>query len=93
MTLFVQSAQAAGLIPSVIIDEANLVFSPEVSDTMEAGVIADRNRAVLNLLTSMTKEVNMLRKFLQQRKRHRQSPWHKERRVVLFFLFESDDLV
>ena len=64
MTLFVQSAQAAGLTPSVIIDGANLVFSPEDSETMEAKVIAERNRAVLNLLTSMTKEGNKLNVIL-----------------------------
>ena len=64
MTLFVQSAQAAGLTPSLIIDEANLVFSPEDSETMEAKVIAERNRAVLNLLTSMTKEGNQLNVIL-----------------------------
>ena len=64
MTLFVQSAQAAGLTPSVIIDEANLVFSPEDSETMEAKVIAERNRAVLNLLTSMTKEASKLNVIL-----------------------------
>ena len=64
MTLFVQSAQAAGLTPSVIIDEANLVFSPEDSETMEARVIAERNRAVLNLLTSMSKERKQLNVIL-----------------------------
>jgi hypothetical protein len=64
ITLFVQSAEAAGLTPSLIIDEANLVFSPEDSETMEAKVIAERNRAVLNLLTSMTKEGNKLNVIL-----------------------------
>jgi len=64
MTLFVESAQAAGLTPSLIVDEANLVFSPEDSETMEAKVIAERNRAVLNLLTSMTKEGNKLNVIL-----------------------------
>jgi hypothetical protein len=61
MTLFVQSAQAAGLTPSLIIDEANLVFSPEVLD---AQVIAERNRAVLNLLTSMSKQGQQLNVIL-----------------------------
>ena len=42
MTLFVQSAQAAGLTPSLIIDEANLVFSPEVLETVDAKAIAER---------------------------------------------------
>ena len=37
-----QSAQAAGLTPSLIIDEANLVFSPEVLETVDAKAIAER---------------------------------------------------
>jgi len=64
MSLFVESAQAAGLTPSLIIDEANIVFSPEVSKTMEANVVVKRNRAVLNLLTSMTKEKQLLNVIL-----------------------------
>ena len=71
MTLFVESAQAAGLTPSLIIDEANLVFSPEDSETMEAKVIAERNRAVLNLITSMTKEGNQLNVILVTSERPR----------------------
>ena len=59
-----QSAQAAGLTPSLIIDEANLIFSPEDSETLEAKFIAERNRAVLNLLTFMTKEGNQLNAIL-----------------------------
>lgn len=64
MTLFVQSAQAAGLTPSLIVDEANLVFSPESSETMDAQAIAERNRAVLNLLTEMTKQGQQLNVIL-----------------------------